>query len=101
MFPCPLVWYEIKDVGADRGDKPETLNMGTGLGKEDDKIAFFTAVVQWDKMTFTTAHTFLFAHVGLGMLQHGPDAYCTTVSVNSSTADLSAGLLLECIVRTV
>lgn len=72
-----------------------------GLTKKDDKIAFLTAVaqVQVDKMTFTTAYAFLFAHVGLGMLQHGPDAHCMTVSVNSSTADLSVGLLLDSVVR--
>lgn len=52
-------------------------------------------------MTFSTAHAFLFDHVGLGMLQHGPNAYCMTVSVNSSTADLSVGLLLESVVRMV
>lgn len=91
MFPRPLVWYEIKGMRANHSDKPGTLNMGSGQRKKDDKIAFFTAVVLVDKMTFTTAHTFLFDHVGLGMLQHGPDAYCMTVSVNSSTADLSVG----------
>lgn len=81
---------------ADHSDKPGTLNLGYGLTKKkDDKIAFFTTEVQVqaDKMTFTTAHAFLFDHVGLGMLQHGPDAYCMTVSVNSSTADLSVGFL--------
>lgn len=52
-------------------------------------------------MTFTTAHAFLFNHVGLGMLQHGPDAFCMTVIVNSSTVDLSVGLLLESAVRMV
>lgn len=74
--------------------------MGYGL-KKDYEVASLAAVVQVqvDKMTFTTAHAFLLDHVGLGMLQHGPDAYCMTVSVNSSTADLSAGLLLESVVR--
>lgn len=69
--------------------------MGFGLMKKDYKITLLTAgvQVQVDKMTFTTAHAFLFDHVGLGMLQHGPDAHCMTASVNSSTADLSAGLL--------
>lgn len=88
---------------ADRSDKPETLNMGYGLTKKDYKIAFLTAVVQVqvDKMTFSTAQAFLFNHIGLGMLQHGPDAHCMTVSVNSSTADLSVGLLLESVVRMV
>lgn len=46
-------------------------------------------------MTFYTAQAFLFDHVGLGMLQHGPNAYCMTASVNSSAADLSVGLLWE------
>lgn len=69
--------------------------------KKDYKIGFLTTVaqVQVDKMTFTTAYAFLFTHFGLGMLQHGPDTHCMTVSVNSSTADLSAGLLLESVVR--
>lgn len=53
---------------ADRSDKPETLNMGYGLTEKDYKIASLTAVVQVqvDKMTFSTAHAFLFTHVGLG-----------------------------------
>lgn len=87
----------------DRSDKPETLNMGYGLTDKDYKIPFLTAVVQVqvDKMTFSTEHAFLFTHVGLGMLQLGPDTYCMTASVNSSTADLSVGLLLESVVRLV
>lgn len=79
--------------------------MGFGLTKEKkkDKASFFTTVVQVqvDKMTFTTAQAFLLDHVGLGMLQHGPDAHSTTVIVNSSAADLSVGLLLEGAGRTV
>ena len=88
---------------ADHSDKPETLNIGYGLTEKDYKIKFLTAIVQVqvDKMTFSTAHAFLFTHVGLGMLQLGPVAYCMTASVNSSTADLSVGLLLESVVRMV
>lgn len=48
-------------------------------------------VVQVDKMKFTTAHAFLSDRVGSGMLRHRQDAYCTTVIVNSSVADLSVG----------
>lgn len=83
-------------MSTDRNDKPETLNMGYGLKEKDYKIASLTTVgqVQVDKMTYSTACAFLFDHVGLGMLQHGPDAYCMTVSVNSSTADLSVGRVL-------
>lgn len=32
-------------MSADHSDKPETLNMGYGLTKKDDKIAFLTTVL--------------------------------------------------------
>lgn len=73
----------MKNERADHSDKPETLNMGYGLTKKYYKMEFQTTVVQVqvDKMSFSTTHTFLLNHVGLGMLQHGPDGYCMTVCV--------------------
>lgn len=86
---------------SDHSDKPETLALVLQKNKKHYISGSLITVVQVNKMRFSTAHAFLFNHVGLGMLQHGPDAYCLTASVNPSPADLSVGLLWESLARTV